>query len=255
MKSVGKGDSLGDRMKEYERAPRLTLPRRMPVIIRVDGKAFHSVTRGCARPFDEALMGLMDRVAVRLCEEIQGAVLAFVQSDEISVLVHNYRRLNSEAWFDNDLQKMVSVSASIAAATFTHGWTGPVAFDSRAWVLPESEVCNYFIWRQQDATRNSIQMATRAVYSHSQVDEKNSSEMQEMLYAKGINWNDYPIGCKRGRAVVRTKYLGLGQDQTGQAVYVDRSKWEVEDPPIFTQDRSYVEQRLAVEPPETGSTE
>lgn len=242
-----KGDSIGDRMKGYERAPRLGLPRRMPVIIRVDGKAFHGVTRGCERPFDEALMRRMDRVAVRLCEEVQGSVLAFIQSDEISILVHNYKRLNSEAWFDNDMQKMVSVSAALAAATFTHGWSGPVAFDSRAFVLPEAEVCNYFIWRQQDATRNSIQMATRAVYSHAEVNEKITSAMQEMLHAKGINWNDYPVGCKRGRTVVKVPYVGLGRDQTGADVYVDRSEWHVEDPPIFTTDRAYVDSRLAVE--------
>jgi tRNA(His) guanylyltransferase len=239
-----KGDSLGDRMKDYERSARSVLPRRMPVILRVDGKAFHTVTKGCVRPFDEHLMGLMNEVAVRLCEEAQGAVLAFVQSDEVSVLLHNYRRLNSEAWFDNEVQKLVSVAAAIAAATFTARWGKPVAFDARVFVLPESEVCNYFIWRQQDATRNSIQMATRAVYSHAQVDDKNTSEMQEMLHAKGINWNDYPVGCKRGRAVVRETFEREG---------VQRHRWAVEDPPIFTQDRDYVEQRLAVEPLESNS--
>lgn len=236
-------DSLGDRMKGYERASRLALPRRMPVIIRVDGKGFHGVTRGCERPFDGRLIEMMNAVAKALCEEAQGAVLAFVQSDEVSVLLHNYKRLQSEAWFDNDLQKLVSVSAATAAGVFSHAWHTDVAFDARAFVLPEAEVCNYFIWRQQDATRNSIQMATRAVYSHAQVDEKNTSEMQEMLHAKGINWNDYPVGCKRGRAVVRERYAaGAGEDF---AVY--RYRWSVVDPPIFTQDRAFIESLLAVE--------
>lgn len=237
-----RGDSLGDRMKGYERAARTTLPRRMPVILRIDGKAFHSVTRGCVRPFDDHLMSLMDHVATRLCEEAQGAVLGFVQSDEISILVHNYKRLNSEAWFDNEIQKLVSVSAAIAASTFTAQWPTPVAFDARAFVLPEAEVCNYFIWRQQDATRNSIQMATRAVYSHAQVNDKNTSEMNEMLHAKGINWNDYPVGCKRGRAIVRVPY---GKDG------VIRHAWSVDlTTPIFTEDRVYVERLLSVEPVE-----
>ena len=237
------GDSLGDRMKGYERASRLALPRRMPVIVRVDGKGFHGVTRGCERPFDGRLIEMMNAVAKALCEEAQGAVLAFVQSDEVSVLLHNYKRLQSEAWFDNDLQKLVSVSAGIAAGVFSHAWHTDVTFDARAFVLPEAEVCNYFIWRQQDATRNSIQMATRAVYSHAQVDEKNTSEMQEMLHAKGINWNDYPIGCRRGRAVVRERYArGAGEDF---AVYGYR--WSVVDPPIFTQDRAFIEALLAVE--------
>jgi tRNA(His) guanylyltransferase len=237
------GDGLGDRMKGYERAAKYVLPRRMPVILRVDGKAFHTVTRGCARPFDPYLMAKMDRVAVALCEEAQGAALAFVQSDEISVLIHNYRRLNSEAWFDNEVQKLVSVSASIAAGVFSRDWSSPVAFDARVFVLPEAEVANYFIWRQQDATRNSIQMAVRAVYSHSQCDEKNTSEMQEMLHAKGINWNDYKVGEKRGRAVIRDSFDREGPD--GQIV--TRHAWRVIDPPIFTQDRRFIEQHLAVE--------
>lgn len=237
------GDSLGDRMKGYERAARTVLPRRMPVILRIDGKAFHTATMGCDRPFDTMLMSLMDRAAAHLCEEAQGAVLAFVQSDEISVLLHNYRRLNSEAWFDNEVQKLVSIAASTVAGFVSSEWKR-VAFDARAFVLPEAEVTNYFIWRQQDATRNSIQMATRARYSHKQVDGKNTSEMQEMLHAVGINWNDYPVGCKRGRAVIRETYaVGAGEDFA-----VMRHRWSVVDPPIFTQDRAFVESRLAVEP-------
>jgi tRNA(His) guanylyltransferase len=225
-------------MKGYELACRTALPRRMPVILRLDGKAFHTATRDCVRPFDKELMALMDRAAIEVCEEAQGAQLAYVQSDEISVLLHNYKRLQSEAWFDNEVQKLVSVSASIAAALVTMVWK-PVAFDCRAFVLPEAEVCNYFIWRQQDATRNSIQMATRAVYSHRQVDNKNTSEMHEMLHAKGINWNDYPVGCKRGRAVIRETYEREG---------AQRHRWVVEDPPIFTADREYIDRHLAVEP-------
>lgn len=231
--------ALGDRMKDYERAARTILPRRMPVILRVDGKGFHGVTRGCDKPFDEHLMGLMNRVAIRLCEEAQDAVLAFVQSDEISVLLHNYKRLQSEAWFDNEVQKLVSVSASIAAATFTAQWPSPVAFDARVFVLPEAEVCNYFIWRQQDAIRNSIQMATRAVYSHKECDRKNTGEMVEMLRAKGIEWDAYPTGCKRGRAVIRQTYESNG---------ASRHVWVVDgEVPLFTVNREYVERHLTVE--------
>jgi tRNA(His) 5'-end guanylyltransferase len=226
------------------------------VILRVDGKAFHAVTKGCERPFDEHLMGLMNQVAKRLCEEAQGAQLAYVQSDEISVLLHNYKRLQSEAWFDNGVQKIASVAASIAASTFTAQWSSPVAFDARVFVLPEAEVCNYFIWRQQDATRNSIQMATRAVYSHSQVDGKNTSEMQEMLHAKGINWNDYPVGCKRGRAVIRVPYEATCPvTPPGGPLVVTRWGWQIVDPPVFTADREFIDRRLAVEPLERHSEE
>lgn len=223
-------------MKLYERASLQALPQRMPVILRVDGKNFHGATRECERPFDKLLMHRMDEVAIALCEQAQGAVFAFVQSDEISVLLHNYRRLNSGSWFDNEVQKMVSVGAGIASSVMTALWK-PVVFDARVFVLPEAEVTNYFIWRQQDATRNSVQMAARAVYSHKQLYGKNNADMQEMLFAKGINWNDYPDGCKRGRGVVREVF---------QREDVDRHRWVSEDPPVLTQDRDYIEKRLAV---------
>jgi tRNA(His) guanylyltransferase len=238
-------DPIGDRMKAYEKAARATLPRRMPVIVRVDGKAFHTYTRGCARPFDEALMGAMDAVGVALCEEMQGAALAFVQSDEISVLLHNYRRLDTDAWFDNQVQKIASVSASIAAATMTcmspsiFGATRPAHFDARVFVLPEAEVCNYFLWRQQDATRNSIQTLAQSLYSQRELHGKNSSVLQEMIFQNGINWNDLPVRQKRGRCVVRNVF-----DVDG----VVRHQWVVDDGvPIFSRDRAYIERYLATE--------
>lgn len=140
-------DSLGDRMKGYEEAARRYLPRRLPVIIRVDGRAFHTVTRGCAKPFDNILMNTMNVVALELCDDIQGAQMAFVQSDEISILVHGYKKLNTSPWFDNCAAKMESISAAIASSYFTHHSGKPAQFDSRAFVLPEADVCNYFIWR------------------------------------------------------------------------------------------------------------
>lgn len=233
-------DSLGDRMKLYERAQMAVMPMRMPVILRVDGKNFHAATRGLERPFDHEFMRLMDETAIRLCEQAQGAVFAYVQSDEISVLLHNYKRLNSGSWFDNEVQKIVSVGAGIASSYLTEAWK-PVVFDARAFVIPEAEVCNYFIWRQQDTTRNSVQMAARAVYSHKQVYGKNNGEMQDMLHEKGINWNDYPIGCKRGRGVIREPFF-VPDHEGGK---VERHRWVSEDPPIFTQDREYVERHLA----------
>lgn len=235
---MANGDSLGDRMKRYEVAARTSLPPRMPAIVRVDGKAFHSYTRGCERPFDGALMDAMDSVALRLCEQIQGAQLAYVQSDEVSVLVHNYKRFASDAWFDNQVQKMTSVAASLAAARMTalsptvFREMREAAFDARAFVLPEAEVANYFVWRQQDATRNSIQMLARSLYSHRECHLKTCSDLQEMTHAKGANWNDLPVAHRRGRCVVR----------------VDGA-WRVDQtPPIFTSDRAYIERLLAVEP-------
>lgn len=228
-------------MKGYELPYKYFLPTRLPVVLRVDGKNFHAATKGLAKPFDHEFMSLMDDTAIRLCEQIQGAVFAYVQSDEISVLLHNYRRLNSGSWFDNEIQKMVSVGAGIASSFLTAAWK-PVVFDARVFVLPEAEVCNYFIWRQQDATRNSVQMAARAVYSHKQVYGKSNPEMQDMLMEKGINWNDYPIPCKRGRGVIREAYFV--PDREGGKV--ERHRWVTDNPPVFTQDREYVERHLAL---------
>src|SRR5271166_1882089 len=185
-------DSLGDRMKVFEGAYRIGLPIRMPVIIRVDGKAFHTYTAGCKKPFDAGLMECMNLTAMELCKELQGCQMAYVQSDEISLLLTNYQTFDTQSWFDNNLQKMVSVAASIAGVTFTMNsdkvWgfdeyyglpiQRPAYFDARAWVLPKEEVTNYFLWRQQDATRNSVQMLAHSLYSHKQLNNKNSSELQ-----------------------------------------------------------------------------
>lgn len=225
--------SLGDRMKGYEFACRATLPRRMPVILRVDGKAFHTFTRRMNRPFDFSFIEAMNLVALELCREAQGAQIAYVQSDEISVLLHNYKRLETDAWFDNQVQKIVSVSSASAAATMSLYYGRPALFDARTFVLPEAEVCNYFIWRQQDATRNSIQMLARSRYSHSECDGKNAAELQEMCFQAGDNWNNLSTHLKRGRFAVRDK---------------ENREWLIDnDPPILTQDRAYVERHLAVD--------
>lgn len=237
-------DALGDRMKTYEVATRTTLTRRLPVIIRADGKAFHTYTRGLERPFDVYLIEVMNSVAMALAEEVEGTVIAYVQSDEISLLVHNYKRLQTQPWFDNQVQKMVSVAASVAAATMTaesarlFGSTRPAYFDARAFVLPEAEVANYFLWRQQDASRNSIQMLARSLYSHKELDQKNTADLNEMCFKKGRNWNDLPTYQRRGRCIVR-----IEEDHDG----VMRSKWIVDNEiPLFNQDRAYIEKHLEV---------
>lgn len=260
-------DTLGDRMKGYEVASRTVLPHRLPVIIRVDGKSFHTYTSQCERPFDERLSGVMVSTAKRLCEEIQGAQLAYTQSDEISILVHSYKKFSSEAWFDNQVQKMISVAASTAAAHFTAAswriwrdcgspienddvWTAlgrrirPAAFDARVFVVPEADVCNYFLWRQQDATRNSVQMLAQSLYSHKQCDGKNSSELQEMCFQKGKNWNDLEVRWRRGICVRRVPEFDL----TLSDAVVSRRVWDVDfNIPVFSQDRGYINNLLKLE--------
>ena len=258
-------DSLGDRIKgQYEDRTRIYLPRRTYTVVRVDGRAFHSYCRGLERPFDRDLMADMDATAVALCEEMQGARLAFVQSDEISVLLTDFEQPDTEAWFDGNLQKIVSISAATATAAFNMcraeraqqvAGSGPAkwaTFDARAFTIPDPvEVENYYIWRQGDATRNSISMAAQAQFSHNRLQHATSDQMQELLFReKGINWNDYPVGCKRGRAVVRevytadVTYTDRRTNEVRVAPNVTRSRWVAVDPPIFTQDRAWLRQLI-----------
>lgn len=230
-------DTLGDRMKAYEKVQSHVLSPRTPIIIRVDGKAFHTFTRGL-EAFDPSLMAMMDKAATEICKQVSGAQIAYVQSDEISILLHYYKRFNSQPYFNNELQKICSVTASIAAATATmesasvFGKVKPAVFDSRVFTLPEDEVCNYFLWRQQDWTRNSVQMLARSMFSHKECNNKNNSELQEMCFVKGKNWNDLPTSHKRGRCVVHTEGMGWHLDQ---------------EIPVFSQDRDYINKLLVRE--------
>lgn len=214
--------ALGDRMKSYEATYRALLPRRTYTLLRLDGRAFHSYLRGCERPFDETFMADMDAVAETLCTEIAGAVFAYTQSDEISVLVSDFSSIGTEPWFGGVVAKQLSVSASLATAVLNERRPGKRAlFDARLFTLADPvEVANYYIWRQRDAVRNSISMAAQARFSHKRLHGVNSGGMQELLWSEaGVNWNDYPDGCKRGRITVR---------QTGErdVVYVDRRTQE-----------------------------
>ena len=226
-----KKDSLGDRMKEfYENRTRNFLPRRTYTIIRVDGKSFHSYTRGLVRPFDEKLVNDMDETACYMCKNIQGAKFAFVQSDEISILLTDFEGLTTDAWFDGNIQKMASISASLATAKFNELRPNKIAlFDSRVFIIPSDiEVENYFIWRQQDTTRNSISSVAQSMFSHRELENKNTDQMQEMCFQKGVNWNDFSAKLKRGRLIVKQDY---------EKEIATRSKWVSVEPPIFTQER------------------
>lgn len=263
-------DSLGDRMKTYESVNRNYLTRRTPVIIRIDGKAFHSFTKGMKKPFDEIMQNTMKQTMKYLCENIQGCKLGYTQSDEISLLLTDYETIDTQAWFDYNIQKMASVSASMATMAFNRffrenveyimslmyeSWNpksedieylekmenkfDKAMFDSRVFNLPNSEVTNYFIWRQQDSTRNSIQSVGRAYFTHKELDCKNCNDIQDMLFIfKGINWNDLPTYDKRGCCCTKVENINFKNSET---IYV-RSGWEIDDNiPIFTQDRNYVE--------------
>lgn len=231
---------LGDRMKRYEHSYRLAFPRRLPMVIRVDGRAFHGYLRGAAKPFDMPFIEDMGHVAVALCTEISGSVFAYHQSDEISVLVQDWTSEHTEPWFAGELQKIVSLSAAIATSALGARRPGRPLFDARAFVLPNTvEVANYFCWRERDAVRNSISMAAQAHFSHRRLQGVNGKAMQEMLFQEhGVNWNDYPVECRRGQVAVKASgerdvtYIDkrTQQECTTKAY---RTWWEVQPAPRF----------------------
>lgn len=231
--------TLGDRMKDYERLSATRLMPKVPVLLRIDGKAFHTLTKDLGKPWDFEFVQLMQNTTKSLCENIQGCVLGYVQSDEISLLLTDWRKFASTGYFDYKIQKLVSVVASMATAYFNANmvWENKLGvFDCRAWNLPLHEINNYFTWRQQDASRNSVQMLARNHFSHKECHGKNNSQLQDMLMTKGVNWNDTAIDLKRGACVRKVPggFL-VNEDRSLREVFsIDRSI------PIFTQDPDYI---------------
>ncbi len=204
---MSKNCVIMSRMKEnYENRSRHYLLRRTPVIIRIDGKAFHTYTRHLTKPFDTGLINDMRQTTLYLCENIQGAKLGYTQSDEISILVTDYDNLKTDAWFDYNIQKMCSISASLATGIFNqlrNNQKSLAFFDARAFNVPREEVANYFLARQKDAVKNSISMLAQSLYPHKELDKKNQSDMQEMCFQKGHNWNDLDYSKKRGSTIIK----------------------------------------------------
>jgi len=198
-------DAINTRMKErYEDRTRYFLPRRTYTILRVDGKAFHSYCRTMQRPYDLQFMYDMNKTAELMMAEIMGAQIAYTQSDEISILMTDFAKPSTEAFFDGNIQKIASVSAAMATGFFQslRGQAGMPLFDARVFTIPDHiEVENYFIGRQHDAVRNSILMLGQHHYSHKELHGKDCSQVQEMIFAKGDNWNSHPDRYKRGGLV------------------------------------------------------
>ncbi len=261
-------DALGDRMKDYyEDRTRIRLPRRTYTIIRIDGKAFHTYTKGLNRPFDDGLIEDMDETTAYLCKNIQGVKFGYVQSDEISLLLTDFDDLSTDAWFDGNLQKMCSVAASLATAKFNQlritrgllkGMEGMseslnklAMFDARVFQISSPiEVENYFIWRQQDATRNSISSVAQSMYSPKELHGVKTDEMQEMVFQKGTNWNDFSPRKKRGGFVTKFLMVNGKPKQDNQEIFIEdvvRNKWIGIDCPVFTQDREFLRSRIPLQ--------
>lgn len=277
-----KKDALGDRMKAYENVSRNYLTRRVPVIIRLDGKAFHTFTRGMAKPFDDVMTKTMQDTMKYLCENIQGCVLGYTQSDEITLVLTDYATIKTDAWFDYNIAKMTSIAASMATLAFNQSFavnvniwcnqavkaskgyqeineaerlfglytsrTNKALFDARAFSIPREEVCNCLIWRQQDAARNSVEAVGQAFFSQRELHKKNCDEIQEMLWSKhNINWNNFPTENKRGSCCIKQHIQTFMEDPRNpdQQITVIRRKWIVDhEIPIFTRDRDYIEKLI-----------
>jgi len=285
-------DSLGDRMKWYEEVPRTSLTPRMPMILRVDGRAFHTYVKTLehesSEPWNPLIRDGMTAAAAALMREISGAKIAYLQSDEISLLVTDYDTIASQAWFDKVAQKVCSVGASIVTAAFNRAVLAillgryhlrelegadetvdvgklpvPAHFDARAFVVPREDVCNYFVWREQDATRNSVSMLARAHFDHERLHGKGWEEMQELLFReRGVNWNDCEVWQKRGWCVVRRTEIVTVAELRERGTSVTHDPDVVVDPdlevarsviepdwniPIFTRDRDYIERHVDLE--------
>lgn len=265
---------LAKRMKEYEAVPKTRLMNRVPVILRIDGKAFHTFTRGFHKPFDEILIKTMQETMKYLCENIQGCVLGYTQSDEITLILTDYKKLTSSAWFDYEVQKMCSIAASMATMAFNKFFEQNVyddnplgsvnsencelintyinaikkgaMFDARCFNIPKEEVTNNLYWRQQDCTRNSIQMVGQANFSHKELQNKSCNDIQDMLFTqKDINWNDFPTYLKRGSCCIKEYYQSEEVDiKDGPCA---RSRWIIdENIPIFkAEGREYIEKLIS----------
>lgn len=269
-----KYDDFSKRMKDnYELRSQTYLPRRGYYLLRLDGRAFSTYTKGMERPFDSVLAGVMDNTAIALCKKIAGARLAYVQSDEISILVTDFDKIETQAWFDGNVQKIVSISAAIATAEFNRLMYNirpeyltnekTAVFDSRVWMIADPyEVENVFRWRQQDAMRNSVSMAAQSMFSHKELHGKNVAAMKQMMIDKGVNWQNYPTGFRYGRCIVRN----TTQEPSGVCYHFDcheegcayspcqknelltRSKWEAVPAPSFNEKPEFLRDILPLIP-------
>lgn len=249
-----KKDNLGDRMKEnYENRAKTQLLRRTPVIIRLDGKAFHTFTKGFKKPFDDILTEAMQQTMLTLCKEIQGCVLGYTQSDEITLVLTDYKKLETSAWFNYDVQKVCSISASIVTLVFNRWFMDIVnrhpayiddphvkavikgaLFDSRCFNIPREEVTNCILWRQQDAIRNSINSVGQTNFSYKELQGLSTDQvLKKLLEEKQIDWNKLPIHLQRGSCCVKREVNGI-------------DSWFIDtEIPIFKgEDRNYIEKLI-----------
>ena len=271
---MSKTDELGKRMKLYEMSDSHKLVKKLPVIIRVDGRAFHTFTRKLNKPFDDLLIDAMEYTLQYLCKNVAGCVLGYMQSDEISLLVQDYKNEETQAWFEYRTNKLCSIVASMATFAFNRAFANYTAdfydycatseqlfeenkdridvlleccdkgamFDARAFTLPFEEVTNYFYWRQADAMRNSIEMAGHANFSAKELHKVDTNGIKRMLLEKAIDYDKLTIPKQRGICCIKTKIPSFAPD--GHAIM--RTTWVNDiNIPVFKGDgREYIESKI-----------
>lgn len=251
--------SLGDRQKGYEAVADYRLIRRMPVVIRMDGCNFHRWCRHLEKPCDARFQECMEYATYVLCNKVTGCRLGYVQSDEISLLLVDYQSHGTESWYNYRLSKMTSIAASMCTVSFNEMAAvvlprhlhkrGPAMFDARAFNVPSDDIANYFLWRQRDCERNSIQGLAQAHFSVKQIRGKNGTQLQDMLMEEhGINWNDVPVRQKRGVAFYKVGITAIASEDPHSKEAI-RNKWVRDyDMPIVSKNREYVDRWLDAEP-------
>lgn len=272
---MGKTGELGKRMKAYEGAATKKLVKKLPVIIRVDGRAFHTFTRKLNKPFDDLLIDAMEYTLQYLCKNVTGCVFGYMQSDEISLLVQDYKSEETQPWFEYRVDKLCSITASMATFAFNRAFENyttdfynacsesesafkeneeriktlleccnkGAVFDARAFTLPFNEVTNYFYWRQADAMRNSVEMVGHANFSHKKLHKVNTEGIIEMLKTEaGVDYDKLSVPQKRGVCCIKTKMPSFTPDGSP----VMRTTWVTDiNIPVFKGDgREYIESKI-----------
>lgn len=235
--------TLGDRMKEYEYVTRNKLTNRVPVIIRLDGKAFHNFTKGFNKPVDDIMARTMKRTTEALCNNVQGVVMGYTQSDEISLVLMNTSNKASELWFNNNISKIISVSASMCTLHFNKFFEEEVKnidyadpyyskintaiFDSRAFSIPENDIVNYFIWRQRDCQKNAISSTARTLFSHKSLYGLSGSKMiEKMKEEKDFIYEDkIPLSFRNGVTFIKEETKRVGEDNFGKECVSYSKRW------------------------------
>lgn len=277
---MNKNLKLGNRMKNYyEQVSKTKLMHKCPVAIRIDGCHFRTFTKNLNKPFDDIIIKTMQSTMKYLCANIQGCILGYTQSDEITLILTDYKNINSDAWFDYEVEKLCSVSAIMATLAFNQFFKENVnlykfkAYDgiskykdditekyiknldkavengaifvARCFNIPKEEVTNLLYWRQKDAIRNSIQMVGQAHFSQKELNHKSSEDIKHMLCDKNIVWDVFPKAKRFGSCCIKKETVIENNNPNEPNIY-KRNKWIIDDNiPLFRdENRNYIEKLL-----------